>query len=419
MRGTERHLGRSPPYSAGLHEAGSGSITLRSVSRQDPSHPGGLVDDVGLRALESIHRTLMIDEQWTIRGDRHFTWFAFRLAATIRAGEPVDSLGCVISRVTSTVPVVRNVQIAPQAAASGLLVLNREATGHALVYLPELRLIASVCAHNVHDEVFEQTCAYIAAAHIMALTHAEFCAEGLATWAKGEVARSVHPTSGERRIPDDMMNLIGEHVIPHSSQPNRFADAGEYEATLADLRGSYAYSAGASAEGMSIEIPFGPADTTLIELKATEAHPQLGCGLGIFTTVRHSDTVVALAELANELNRRQAFPDRDSGRFRCLVRAPDRRHVLPGTFMVHPQRRLSARSRKELRPYGCEPSSLDRQYSLPGSAGAVGWADPGNEKPGQLVPRRWRCAIRSTPGLDTDARRCGASFPKLLACPSA
>ena len=45
--------------------------------------------DVGLKALETIHKLLCIDEPWTIRGERDFSWIGHRLTQNVRASKAV------------------------------------------------------------------------------------------------------------------------------------------------------------------------------------------------------------------------------------------------------------------------------------------------------------------------------------------
>ena len=44
--------------------------------------------DVGLEALDRIFDMLQIDEEWSVRRQRGFTWWSYRLAQHIDATEP-------------------------------------------------------------------------------------------------------------------------------------------------------------------------------------------------------------------------------------------------------------------------------------------------------------------------------------------
>ena len=47
--------------------------------------------DVGLRLLDSLYEQMMIDDQWALRRERGFTWWAYRLAQHVEVGPPVWS----------------------------------------------------------------------------------------------------------------------------------------------------------------------------------------------------------------------------------------------------------------------------------------------------------------------------------------
>lgn len=44
--------------------------------------------DVGLDAVEYLFKALQVDEEWSIRRPRGFTWWSYRLAQHIDATEP-------------------------------------------------------------------------------------------------------------------------------------------------------------------------------------------------------------------------------------------------------------------------------------------------------------------------------------------
>ena len=68
-----------------------------------------LVIDIGLSALARIHKRLLIDESWTVRGDRGFAWTAYRLAQKLDASAIVQSRDLPVSVITLRTTVVQNV----------------------------------------------------------------------------------------------------------------------------------------------------------------------------------------------------------------------------------------------------------------------------------------------------------------------
>jgi hypothetical protein len=105
-----------------------------------------------------------------------------------------------------------------------------------------------------------------------------------------------------------MLNAVGRLYVPAGHEPSRFANEAAMKAIedLAPESGSF--SAGSTAEGLAIEVAFGPDETTLIELKTNEPHPQIGQGIGVFMTVRLSPPYEEGCRLAGRLNRAQVAP---------------------------------------------------------------------------------------------------------------
>lgn len=264
--------------------------------------------DVGLHALDIIHKVLMIDAEWTSRANRQFTWWGHRLAQRVSASPCFESQEILISRIRVSVPLLDQVNRPPGEVMSILGYLNRMSVGHALVYREAERRIEAVLAHIVHEETVEGRAREIASNQIIMLAQCEQMADALAPLLKGQVAVRQHPLMGERPEPDDMLTVVERHYAPLGAEPNRFAVESEFKAIEAAFENSLAFSMGGDANGISLEVAFGEDDTTLIELSTTVDHPALGAGLGVFTTVRWDGTPEEVGAMANRLNVQLAEP---------------------------------------------------------------------------------------------------------------
>lgn len=261
--------------------------------------------DAGLATLTRIFERLLIDEAWTVRRPRGFTWVAHRLAQSVDATAPFDSLGVMISPVTVRVPVVQGVQ-APQEDVELLLGrMNADAVGCALIYWPEERRIESFLGHAVHDEILDYRAEQLAAVAILQLCNTEAGADWLAEKVGGNVAQWAHPKGGRRADRDDMLNVADHVFIPRGDGPSRYADGTEIDAVLALIQGSGYASLGGSAGGVSIEAPFGEGETSLIRLRTGEVHPWLGAGLLVTTSLPMHFSASKLTRIAGRLNRDQ------------------------------------------------------------------------------------------------------------------
>ena len=258
--------------------------------------------DVGLHALDIIHKILLIDAEWTSRGNRDCTWWAHRLAQRVSASSGIDSRGLLISRIRTSVPVLENVQMPPAQVLCTLAEMNRLAIGSALVYRMEERLVEAVLAHNVHEDTVELRSREIASNQLIMLAQCEAFADEWADFFNADVVQSPHPLMGRRLNPDGMLSAIEQHYVPLGYEPSRFAGASEFKTIEAESSKMGAFSLGGDENGINVEMPFGENATTLIEVDAAAEHPQFGSGLKVFTSTSWTGTELEVAALANGLN---------------------------------------------------------------------------------------------------------------------
>jgi hypothetical protein len=261
--------------------------------------------DIGNETLGIIHKTLLIDEEWTARRDRGFTWWAHRLAHHIDAGPPIDDDGIVINRITSRIPILRNVQAAPHVVEQVLAEWNFLSDSYCYVYDPESRRIDSVQSGIVHEQTLGWRPRLLASNFIIQLDHAEKDATALRRKLRGRVASSGHPTHGRRKVPDDMLEVIHFYFLTYGEGDNHFASKFEFETIVEQTERINAASFGASESGVCIEVPFGDS-TALITLTAKERNPRIGQGLGVFLQLPIFTSFDECARLAAWLNRREA-----------------------------------------------------------------------------------------------------------------
>lgn len=291
--------------------------------------------DVGLEALGDIHRRLMIDEPWTIREPRAFSWIAHRLSQLVEASDMFESLDVNIARVMSSATVVEDVGVSREAAEAMLGWLNHLAVGSAYVYDPIERTIRAMLAHNVHSETMRFRPEEIASYQIIALVLAERHADLLAERLRGTVARRQHPVAGERLERDDMLNVITGVYQVRGCEPNLFANPDEIRAVHDLVRNTYDFSAGGDAGGIAIEVAFGEDQTTLIQLMTNQPHPELGQGLGVFLTLPLQVDEKGAAKIANLLNLHQFQEGETIAAFGawCVRHIGERPHVGRALFV--------------------------------------------------------------------------------------
>lgn len=261
--------------------------------------------DVGSETLKYIHDRLQIDEEWTHRRERGFTWWAHRLAQQIDAGRPIDDDGIVVTRITSRIPLVRGVTVGADLVDKVLAAWNFTADSFCYVYDPETHGIDSVQSGVVHEQTSGWRPELLASYFIVQLCHAEEDAPVLRRALGGRLATSRHPTHGRRKEPDDMLNAVRAVFLPIGESKNAFADKFEFDTICEQVNRINAASFGGSDSGVAIEVPFGD-NTALITLNAIEPNPRIGAGLGVFLQLPIFAGFDECVRLASWLNRKEA-----------------------------------------------------------------------------------------------------------------
>ena len=80
--------GNPAAFSSGVFVWRKGSIKMNSIK-----------DDVGIQTVQEIYNSLQVDEEWSIREERGFTWWANQFKQTIWADQPIEDDDLHISRV--------------------------------------------------------------------------------------------------------------------------------------------------------------------------------------------------------------------------------------------------------------------------------------------------------------------------------
>lgn len=268
--------------------------------------------DVGLQALERIHQELLIDEEWTTRAAREFTWIGHRLAQAVRAGRVFEDRGITLSRLVAETVVVEAVEAEEAEILPWLSMVNRHAVGSAYSYDAARRVIVATTAAVMHADILDWRTKQFAAYTIAQLELAENEAEYLANRSGGTVAQRSHPVAGARTVADDMLGVLEDVFAVDGRTESRFANAFEIE-TIADAaKGSpIVATAGASGARVSLEVPFGE-ETSLLRINGAGRHRRLGNGLMAELLLPELMSQADGARIAGFLNRQEALPQTDT-----------------------------------------------------------------------------------------------------------
>jgi hypothetical protein len=264
------------------------------------------MEDIGLRAVYGVFEQLQVDDEWSNREDRMFSWIAHRLQQTMRAS-PVSVEGSlVLARLEAHTVVVDNVTVDQTSVNRLLALLNRHSLGSAYSYEPGAAQVTASTGAWIHEETFAWRLPQLATFVALQLGVAEAEAAYIAAKTGGVVAARQHPVSGRRNEPDDMLGLLDTLVAREGRKPSRFKDKWDMENIEHIVnRLTGAATLGSTENGLAIEVAFGNL-TSLTELKPEEPHRRAGAGIRIRTRLPLPLTEDEAADHANAFNLAEA-----------------------------------------------------------------------------------------------------------------
>lgn len=267
--------------------------------------------DVGLRLLDSLYEQMMIDDEWAVRRERGFTWWAYRLAQHVEVGPPEWSEDRYICSVRIWTEVAREVD--PSTNPAGVLAAtNAFVTLSALVWEPAEATVTECCTAVVHDEIFKWLSKVLATAAVLQNTAAHSRAHSLARATGGVPAASNHPDKGERPGMDDLLNVPQAVIAPEGAKPSLFA--GQKFAGAEDFMRNMLFFGSADDNGLTCEVPFtggapsvviteaGQLQTSLVQMFTDVPHPEAGNGLLCLMRLPYNADPQDIAAQANHLN---------------------------------------------------------------------------------------------------------------------
>lgn len=274
--------------------------------------------DVGTEVVDAIYKQLSVEDDWSVRRPRGFTWWSYRMAQHVDVSPPVHDRGLDLCNLTVRTDVVRDVDPATNPAPV-LASLNSQSTLNAFVWDPADATISLRCATTVHQDIASWIYFFLATAAILQNELAHSHVVELANACGGVPAGSGHPDHGVRDEPNSSMSVPARMITPAGGEPSKFVGAActgleQFLVQLADVKGWYG---NVDAQGATVEVPYSgdrPAvfqdrasadtrlETALVRIFTDVPHPEFGNGALLVTQLPVSPEPDRAAILANELN---------------------------------------------------------------------------------------------------------------------
>jgi hypothetical protein len=254
--------------------------------------------DLGLEAVEQVHRDMQIDDQWSLREDRGFTWWGAWVRQRIWAGEAVRSDGETLWHVRARTPAYAD---QPDGPATYALVndLNEIPATSAYVYDPDDGTISARCGAFTYDAVAPWLERFLLSA--TALQASIAFAQVPAASDGRQLDDEPHPAAGPRRDPDDMLNLA--EAMPQ--QPSPFTTPVMRRAAAALAGEGLAVSFDEEGEILLVSAPLS-SDVDAVWAVTSSDHPFLGPGAFARLSLVRTTGLLRATWQANALNLAEA-----------------------------------------------------------------------------------------------------------------
>ncbi len=250
--------------------------------------------DAGLQVVDFVYKHMSIDDEWSVREGRGFTWWGDWVRQRVWADEAVESNGDTLWHVRARTPVYRDLPDEPETYAL-VQEMNVLTSFSAYVYDPDDGTVSARCGAFVYEAIAPWLEKYVLAAAGLQSSFA---------WSQGPAqadGRSLddqeHPSSGRPAEPDDMLSA----AVTWTPMPFPITAAALERAASAFVAEGLVAAAEPNGEGIKVLVPPGTQDPALWTLGPV-VHPVLGPGAGIRLTLRGEFSIRQGAWLANALN---------------------------------------------------------------------------------------------------------------------
>lgn len=260
--------------------------------------------DIGLQALEKVYQLMFVDDEWSRRADRRFTWWSGPTCQTISASAPMPSRGLVVSRLAAVTRLVSGVRLDDR-TFDVLNTFNKSGRSLSALVYDRVDTVSLLTTAIVHEQVFEYLSKLFALVAAAQVAVADTMGAELAGLLRGERITSAHPISGPRSVSDDLVHLYEGAILPAGLEPSR---CGENEIAEADallqLKGLPTLRKG---RFLSVFCPY-QGSASLLEVDGSASNEYLGSGLRITLKLPDRPEEASALAAANALNLAELLP---------------------------------------------------------------------------------------------------------------
>jgi hypothetical protein len=262
-----------------------------------------LIQDVGPHFITLLYQRMKVDDCWSVREARGFTWWAGSLAQHIWVDPPAGDDDLSVCRIHVMTELITEYEDSEK-HQDVLATMARFATLSSVVRdtkVPNrLCLYASAICHQQNYTWLESTIAWVALlqnAEAHRFVFVWHCYKVLGA----EPAITSHPTSGKRLADDELLDLTLQVVAPDGAKPSRWVGNEMVEARgIVQQHPSCGLATGDETE-MRAGFPFGD-ETAVLQVIGEVNQPQMGHGMLILLKLPLGGEDAATKSMALGLN---------------------------------------------------------------------------------------------------------------------
>ena len=221
---------------------------------------------------------LQVDEQWSVRTERGFTWWPDQNAQTIEIlGEETGPDGQTGYLIGVRTELLTDLDLTEAALAELNEGPMRFAALAGPVYDAETRTLSLRSLGRVHEDTAGWIGVVLASAAVSQIAEGRMLGQPLADALGAQPAVSGHPEIGLRTEPDEML-FAAQVFMEEGRAPCQWPEE-DFEAVVTGfMRQPPSLGATAGGQSFTVEFPYGP-KSSLCQVIGTQQHPLYGNGL--------------------------------------------------------------------------------------------------------------------------------------------
>lgn len=261
--------------------------------------------DIGIGAINQVHDLWRIDDRWSVRDRRGFTWWAGHHRQHVYVDEGREDYGMVVYRLSAVTELLSGIDPDRPSTRHWIASMNAGSASHALVLEDHTRSVSLFSSVLLHAQSADWLVPHFAALAITQLAFAEHNADLYAQLLGGVPNRSHHPRSGIRRHHDEMLGVVEDIYKPLGLEQSKWIASGEFEELPSELRRAGFFFSAGGRYGLITQTEFGTESAT-IRATGSEPHHRLGSGLRLSLALPVVLDEQAATALSVELNTAEA-----------------------------------------------------------------------------------------------------------------